>query len=46
MGRTLLIRVRKLESSGISMGLVGVFFGGLKAEEDVSKNGIRSGTLI
>ncbi|MCI53302.1 hypothetical protein A2U01_0074548, partial [Trifolium medium] len=41
MGRSLLIRDRKLVSSGISMGQVDVFSGGLKAVEFISKNGIR-----
>ncbi|MCI47095.1 hypothetical protein A2U01_0068336, partial [Trifolium medium] len=41
MGRSLLIRERELESHGISMGRVGVFFGGLEAEECLSKNGFR-----
>ncbi|PNY01835.1 hypothetical protein L195_g025138, partial [Trifolium pratense] len=35
-----------LESSGISTGLVCVFFGGLEAEEGLSKNKIRNGPLI
>jgi hypothetical protein len=33
MGRSLLIRDRELVSIGISIGLVAVFSGGLKAEE-------------
>ncbi|MCI60141.1 hypothetical protein A2U01_0081396, partial [Trifolium medium] len=46
MGRSLLIRDRKLASSGISMGRVVVFSGGLEVEESLSKNGIRSGPLL
>ncbi|MCI37606.1 hypothetical protein A2U01_0058830, partial [Trifolium medium] len=41
MGRSLLIQDRELESSGILMGRVEVFFGGLEAEECPSKNEIR-----
>jgi hypothetical protein len=41
MGRSLLIRDRKLESNGIFVGQVNVFFGGLEAEGSPSKNGIR-----
>ncbi|MCI25827.1 hypothetical protein A2U01_0047018, partial [Trifolium medium] len=46
MGRSLLIRDRELESSGVSMGQVDVCFGGLKAKECLSKNEIRSVPLL
>ncbi|MCI66955.1 hypothetical protein A2U01_0088213, partial [Trifolium medium] len=42
MGRSLLIRVRELVSSGIFMGRVDAFSGGLEADECLSNNGIRS----
>ncbi|PNX76172.1 hypothetical protein L195_g037815 [Trifolium pratense] len=40
MGRSLLIRDRELESSGIFLRSVDVFFGSLEAEECPSKNEI------
>ncbi|KAK2357402.1 hypothetical protein QL285_094671 [Trifolium repens] len=46
MGRSLLVRDRELESSGILLGRVGVFSGGLEAVECLSKNEIRSGPLL
>jgi hypothetical protein len=45
MGRSLLIRDRKLVSSNCFMGRVDVVFSGLEAERRLSKNGIRSGSL-
>jgi hypothetical protein len=35
MGQTLLIRVRELVSSGVFMGRIDVFSGGLEVEESV-----------
>ncbi|MCI89931.1 hypothetical protein A2U01_0111220, partial [Trifolium medium] len=46
MGRSLLIRDRELASSGIFMGRVDVFSGGLEATECPFKNEIRSGHLF
>ncbi|KAK2402413.1 hypothetical protein QL285_051935 [Trifolium repens] len=46
MGRSLLIRDRKSESTGIFVSRVDVFFGGLEAEECPSKNEIRCGPLL
>jgi hypothetical protein len=44
--RPLLIRDRKLVSSDISLSRVGVFSGGLEADECFSKNKIRSVPLL
>jgi hypothetical protein len=46
IGRTLLIRVRGLVSSSVFMGRIDVFFGGLKADECLSKNEIRIRPLL
>ncbi|MCI52329.1 hypothetical protein A2U01_0073573, partial [Trifolium medium] len=46
MGRPLLIRDRKLVSSGISTRRVAVFSDGLEAYERLSKNEIRSVPLL
>jgi hypothetical protein len=46
MGRSLLIRDRELESTGIFMGQVDVFSGGLEVEECLSNNGIITGPLL
>jgi hypothetical protein len=46
MGRALLIQVRELVSSGVLLGWVDVFSGGLEAEGCISNNGIRSGPLL
>ncbi|MCI14954.1 hypothetical protein A2U01_0036089, partial [Trifolium medium] len=46
MSRSLLIRDWELVSSDIFMGWVNVFSDGLEAEECLSKNEIRSGTLL
>jgi hypothetical protein len=46
MGWSLLIRDRELESSGIFVDRVDVFFGGLEAEECPSKNWISYGPLL
>jgi hypothetical protein len=46
MGRSLLIRDRKLVSNDISVGRVAVFFGGRKLKSVFSKNGIKSGPLL
>jgi hypothetical protein len=45
VGRTLLIRVRQLVFSGISTGWIGVFSGGMIADEGLSKNEIRSSLI-
>jgi ATP-dependent Zn protease len=42
MGRSLLIRDQKLVFSCVFIGRLDVFFGGLKAEECLFKNEIRS----
>jgi hypothetical protein len=46
MGRTLLIRVRKLVSSGVSTGWICVFSSGQITEECLSKNDIRSRLIL
>jgi hypothetical protein len=46
MSRSLLIRGRELESSYIFSGWVGVWYGGLEADECFSKNEIISWPLL
>jgi hypothetical protein len=46
MGRTLSIRARKLVSSGVSTGWICVFSGGQITEECLSKNEVRSRSLL
>ncbi|PNX56406.1 hypothetical protein L195_g058191, partial [Trifolium pratense] len=46
MSRSLLIRDRELESSGVIVGRVDALFGGLEAKECPSNFGIRRGPLL